>query len=320
MGLKLHKLFILAMAMMSVLASCSDNNDEPSAENQDESGPVEAFDDLRWFEDNLVYSDSEGNIVEYIYGRKLDPASPRTIFVGVDSENEASQIFKGWLSPGSESRITELSDGSMRYFPEDKNGESQGEIDYNVNKPGDDDAIAVVTFSENTKVRYINEIRFIYNDLWPENASVINPYSVGDIVDFDTDANYSRHPWNGWQKGVCVREATNNQNGLIVYISANTFGDWEVHNHEYPELASPAVAKEVSKCLRGNWKFFVNAFKDAGCDLSETNYYWINDRRIMPFARYAIRLKDSNIDWFDMVFRRPYKPIIMVRTFGVIIV
>ncbi len=312
---KLLSLGLSSLILCAMMWACSDDKNEPSdSPAGDESGDVTAFDELKWFEDNLVLTDEGGNVLEYIYGRVLDPAAPQTLFVGVDSEDEAAEIFKGWLAPDSESRLTESSDGSMVYSPKDTDGKAQGEIRYNVNGKGED-AISIVSFSTDAKLKHINEIRFIHNDLWPDNEEVINPYSVGEIVDFDTDYNYSNHKWDGWQKAVCVREASKNQSGYLVYISNSRYG---IKNYDCPELPSPAVAKEVSGIMKKNWNFFVKAYKEAGYTLSDTEYYWINKRRVFPVAGYGIRLKDSDIDYFDGVFHDPKKPVIMVRTFGTV--
>lgn len=306
---------MLAFAFLpaaNILLGCNDDNDKPEEPTMEEFGRVEYYDDLDWFGDNFVITDQSGNLVEYIYGQILDPALPTTLFVGVDTEEEASNIFCEWLAPDTDRNLSKAQDGSMTYVAEDLEGKKQGEIHYNV-KPVGNESIATVTFSDGAVIPYVSEIRFISNDLWPNNEEIINPYSLGEVIEFDSDHEYSNHKWDGWQKAVCIREATKNQSGYILYITIKNYG---LKNHDYPELPSPTLAREVSKILRKNWNTFKATFKEAGVTLSDTEYYWINDRKKIPYSQYGICLKNSDIDWFDCIFRDPKKPAIMVRTFG----
>jgi len=311
---KIVTAILMVILTMPLMTSCTDDNEEPAPNpGVAESGTVTSFNDLQWFVDNFVVLDSEGNLKEYIFGRVLDEAAPQTLYIGVDSESEAAVIFRSCIAPETESQISISQDGSMTYLATDEEGNKQGEIYY---KPcgSDEGTISIVTFSNDANMRYIKEIRFISNSLWPENNEIINPYSVGDIYEFTV--NEKKSPWKGLHKAVCVKEATKDKPGYLVYFSdVKSFGDW--NDSFYPWLPSPTIAQEISDIIRSNWDYYDGLFKSAGMTLNKNEFYWIGlfEKKFLHNRRHGIRLKDSEIDWFDLTTRKPKKPIMMVHTF-----
>lgn len=284
------------------LTACGDDN-EP---NTPMYGKVVGFNGLKWFGDNLVLTDNSGNLVEYINGRPIDPANPQTLFIGVDSEKEAASIFQSWLAPETKSQLTVSSDGSMTYVAKDEGGKKLGEIYYKVREKGEE-LLSVVRFSADVSIPYVDEVCFILNDLWPDNDEVVSQYKVGDIVE-------SNQAWYGMKRGVCIREAEKDRSGLILYLSKN---EYQLGHHDYPELPSLALAKEVANILQSDWISFASAFHEAGSMLSQTDHYWLNHTvDILPvYLRAGILLNSGTIHWFDCVSTPTKQLVMVVRTF-----
>lgn len=298
--------FLLMMPTVSLTSCSDDDGPEIPAEGTDDK-----FDGLKWFEGSLVTHDPDGRLVR-LYGCVLDEASPRSITIGVDSREEAVDLFKSWVAPGDEDRLTTLSDGTVEYRPTSELGLPQGLI--RMEMPAGEEYIARVSFSEGALIDEVSDITFISNDSWPDNGATLNvfsPYTIGDKVRFDTDKGFT-HGRDGEQWGMCIREATRSQVGLIVYIS-NTTPILRNTDDVSDLMPDKKQATMISDVLRANWKAFEESYKALGYPLTD-DHYWVRDRKSF-YGRYAVSLKTGDIDWYDTVSRKPHHHYLLYMTF-----
>lgn len=286
----------IAVIMFSFSTSCTKEEDKGP-----EQGDVTSFNQVKFFQNNIVQIDSLGNIVQRVNGTQLDPVNDTELYIGVENIEEAIEIFKSWFSPDTEIKAAVPSTADMKVELKDLNGKTQETVYFKaVDKTP---TLAEVSFEKGSVIKYVSKLIFIKESAWPNNAQ--SPYYVGD---FETHDTYE----DGKQKWVCIKKAEPGQNGLMMYISSRSVS----YGTKYiTEFASPSLAKQASSILRKNWNSYVTYFQKAGRTL-DGSYYWINDTHFPGI--YAIRLSDGDIDWFDIVFRDPYKHYIQIRTFGIV--
>lgn len=145
------------------------DTEEPGDDSADE-GP----DGLAAFMSHLVVRDSLGRATGFCYGRALDEADPSVLSIGVKSLNEADEIFRSFIADTL--HVVSLGTGNIVYSPTDPQGRKQGEIYLT---PGGDGTIARITFSPDITSDELSEVRFIDEQLWPENAA--SQFTVGQI-------------------------------------------------------------------------------------------------------------------------------------------
>ncbi len=293
---------------MAAFSSCSSDDDD--VEQIPESGDVVSFNQVKYLQNNIVETDSLGNMVQRVYGTPLNPSDTTELYVGVESIDEASELFKNWLSSDTEVKASTPSATDMQASLKDENGDVKETVYFKAVE-GDDEIIAEVTFASKNVFKHFSKLLFIKRAAWPSNSNgTFSPYYVGDMEWHDT---YD----DGSQRWVCIRAAKQGQAGLLMYISSHHgyYGIMKASN-----FATPSLAKEASNVIKGNWNMYVTLFREAGRTLESGSYYWINDWKYMvgSGAIYAIRLSDGDIDWFDIVWRQPDKHFIQIRTFGLV--
>lgn len=297
-------LWTAGLCMMSLFAACDeDQENQPGGSDYVESMRVTNFDQKKFLQDNLVETDSAGQFVQRVNGVPLDPADTTVLYVGVKDVAEAKAIFKSWLAPDA-SPIENGDVVTVDLLDENKN--EQGQATFSPKTETEPEPLlAEVSFTPSTEMQFISFVKFVPESSWPNNGE--SAYFVGDKVDLET---YDE----GLQKWVCIRPYKQGQNGILVYLSHGT-GCWGANYIK--NFASVASAKEVAAITSGQWDSFVSIFSDAGMTL-ENAYYWINDWKYYVFGGgiYSINLKTQHIDWFEIVWKNPYKRYLQTRYFG----
>ena len=128
----LPSLLMLACAAGLMLAACTSNDDNPTADisttpiddteepgDYTGDGTFVAPDGLAWFMGHLVQTDSEGLLVGYVYGKPLDEADPTVLSVGVASAEEAEDIFRSFVADTL--HVVSVAPGTVTYSPTEAN-------------------------------------------------------------------------------------------------------------------------------------------------------------------------------------------------------
>lgn len=302
---KYYLLFAYTLIVMGFAACSKDNDEVEPPVDYVETKPVSKFDQLKFFQNNLVEIDSDGNFVQRICGVPLDPADETVISIGVESISEAKEIFKGWLSP--DAKIAE-NEGMITFLPVDEEGKAQGKITFSASS-GDDIKLAEVSFSSETKIKLVTKVVFIKSSAWPNNG--VSAYSLGDKTVLPT-IDEGMQPW------VCIREAGQGTYGILLRISNNA-GSGYVAARWNKDFISVAAAKDVSKILLSNWGVYKAYIKDASMLLNDDNeFFWTNEswKNFWVQGAYAICLQTGYIHDFQDTFYNPQKRHLQAMYFG----
>ncbi len=300
----------LFVGMVSV-SSCSDDDNKGGNNEGQESGDVTSYNQLKYFQDNIVEIGADGNLVQRVNGAVLDKSELQKLYVGVTDLATADSIFKSWLSPDTKVSPLSGSTTDLQASLKDSTGVVKNTVYFKkVEEPSK--AVAEITFANEDDAfnsQYCTKVVFYKSNAWPENAGV-SPFYEGDIANKPTAKE-------GYQKWVCIRPASQGTSGLLVYISSKR-SNWG--KLKCLDFASPSLAKTAATVIKANWTNFEVKFKAAGRTLEKNTYYWINDWKYFGFGGgiYAIRLSDGDIDWFDIVYRNPSKPYLQVESFGLV--
>ena len=311
------KFYVFLMALfvgMVSVSSCSDDDDD-KGENNDgqESGDVTSYDQLKYFQDNIVELDSLGNLVQRVNGAVLDKSEPQELYVGVANLTAADSIFKSWLSP--DTQVSPLSGSATDWQAslKDSAGVVKNTIYFKkVEEPSK--TVAEITFANEDDAfnsQYCTKVVFYKSNAWPENDEA-SPYCEGDVAEKPT-----AHEGN--QKWVCIRSASQGTSGLMVYVSS-------VHSRwgwfDIGDFASPSLAKTAVNIFKSNWSYYEALFKKAGRTLEKDSYHWLDKKIyfVVGGGVYAIRLRDGDIDWFDNSkwTSKHKKPYLQVESFGLV--
>lgn len=310
-------LMSMAVGMASFSACSSDDDDKNSSEEVTETtGTVSSFNQVEFLQNNIVEIDSLGNIIQRVNGAMLNSSDTTELFIGVESVEEAAAIFKSWLSPDAEVNVMTPSLTDLQIALKDDNGNVKVSVYFKTIEDAGED-LAEVTFSSDNVMKYVSRIVFKKKTAWPENATTISPYELGDVVLHETAVRRLDSMNEGEQYMVCIREAEMGQSGLLLYISGLSYKDDTVENMYQASLSN---AKTASSILQKDFNFFVEAFKKCNRTLDKDAYYWIDKYWyfVFYFKKYAIRLSDGHIDWFSTAYKKYEKNDIQVYNFGII--
>lgn len=308
---------LMVAVLLSVTACSNDDEDQPYEPEEGDEVVVDKFDELEWFVGNLIGTDTEGNRNVLLWGQVLDEASPRDLSIFVESWDEAESIFCQWLAPGSENHLEKKDNDVLVYSPTSEENEPQGTI--TLTRSASNGRYAELTFSADAEPDAIRTIRFIDRAQSPHNGrQCFSPMAVGEIVDFNTEeGTFSGVKWEGVQKAVVIREATENRKGLILYVS-----DTKVFRNglgaSSHQLLPKSMANEVSEIFKKNWSNFQKYYSTAGHKLSDTDKYWLQDTKFYVFVgyRYALNLKTGEVTRHKATAEaKPKRPYLMYKTF-----
>lgn len=302
--IKSYAIMTVVALCATAITSCSPDEDITPEETQS-NGEVIVYNQVKYFQNNIVEIDSLGNFERRVNGAPLNSVDTTELYIGVADLAAAVEMFQDWLSPDTEVNLSVPSNVDMEAGLKDENGQLQETVYFKaVNEAP---TLAEVTFAKGTVMKHVSKIIFIKESAWPENDE--SPWLVGDFETYDTFKE-GKHWW------LCIREAKTGVSGMMMYISYNAWLGTRLFA-EGDDWASPGLAKEASKILRGNWDSYVSFFKEADRTL-DSSFYWIDDYTyaVWVYNQYAIKLSSGEIDWFDCLYHNPRKHFIQLRTFG----
>ncbi len=322
--MKNFKFYAMLMSMavgMASFTACSDDDDEKGKETESsqEGGVVTTFDQVDFFQNNIVRVDSLGNMVERINGVKLNTADTTELYIGAESVEAASEIAKSWLSPDAVVNTVAPSLVNWKSELKDENSNVKTTLLFTAIENSEEDKLAEVTFDSNV-MKHFSRIIFIKSAAWPQNATV-SPYEVGETAEFDTEEGYKTGDVRsmGMAKWVCIRKATMGQGGMLLYISSEPYQNQLASSPD--RIASPSTAKTASDILKGNWDFYVNLFKECDRELVSGDLYYVAKFTWwgVILKSYVINLSTGQIDWKETMWKSQKFREIQVKTFGLIV-
>jgi hypothetical protein len=277
---------LLALLMLATVAptftACSDDDDDKNNSEQTESQKLQ-YDDLDIFQRAICNIDSAGQLVRYEIGQALHDAEPQHLYIGVDDIEEAAKMFRTWIAPD-----VKLPAGNADLTAEltDTLGHAQGTIYF---RAGSGQTVAEVTYSPETKLKYIDKITFLLNSAWPYNSGE-KVWHLGDIRSFRITGNCGEGLADNDKSlnFVLIQEGGNGLYAVWAAITNNKYTNssgkqkWGAENSfdkvfysDYCPIRSSA--DYITIMLKENWNYFVERFNQAGCGpLDASASYWIN--------------------------------------------
>ena len=299
---------LMALTGAAGFTACSDSDDDNNGSSDNPDGQkMVAFDDLSYFQNSIVIVDSLGNFMQRSCGEPLYENDTTHVYIGVESLEEAREIFDYWLAPDVEVRTQTPSTSNVTATLTDKEGNTQGEVYFKASTGGA--SIAEVTTT--APVRHFSQISFIPNSAWPHNVQP-GIYVKGEII--TTNVAYEVKDNVVVMKSmnmVCVRSQANGIKAMLVGISNETLrtyyysGRRKIWNHDNfrTNLATESMAREASQIMKKSWNFFVNRFQEAGeGPLDAKEEYWLNDYEWHTSygSMSAINLSTSETNIYDV--------------------
>ncbi len=272
---------MLMAAALTTFTACSGSNDDDN-----KSGTTYMYDDLDYFQKALCTIDDAGNLVSYNTGTILYKDEPQHLYIGVDNIEEAAKIFRCWIAPDVELGTITPTVSDLTAQLTDTLGHAQGTIYF---RAGSGQTVAEVTYSPETKLKYIDKITFLLNSAWPYNSGELK-WHLGDIRSFRITGNCSEGLADNDKSlnFVLIQEGGNGLYAVWAAITNNKYTNssgkqkWGVENSFDKVFYSDycptrSSADYITIMLRENWNFFVEKFKQAGCGpLDASASYWIN--------------------------------------------
>lgn len=284
--LKAATAILFAVALAACFTACSDDNDIVNNKNaeQKESHPIDilSYDDLAAFQNTIVETDAQGQVIEYIYGEPIDSKDPEHLYIGVDNIKEAKEMFDLWFP--NDVVMSPSSNGGMAIYLTDRTGEAQGTIFFN---PGtEENHVAEVTASPTTQLKGFRQITFLNNKAWPMRFQAGQKYYKFDIVK-NIKMSGIQDCLNSKDKSlnfVCIQGSSNGVKPIFCAISNVKYKNpltnkylGIMRNSKYcPGEVSSPTAFNIQKILHADWNAFVDTFNEAGCGplILGTNYWY----------------------------------------------
>lgn len=301
---------LMALTGAAGFTACSDSDDDNNGSSDNPDGQkMVAFDDLSYFQNSIVIVDSLGNFMQRNYGEPLYDNDTTNVYIGVETLEEAREIFGYWLAPDVKVNAQTPSTTDVTATLTDKDGNVQGEVYFKAVNDGT--TIAEVTTTG--PLRHFSKVIFIPNSAWPHNVQQ-GKYVKGEIV--TTEVAYEVKDDQVVMKNmnmVCVRSQSNGVKAMLVGISNETLRTWyyaysgrrEIWNHDNfrTNLATESIAREASQIMKKSWNFFVQRFEEAGeGPLKTYEEYWLNDYdwHTSYASMSAINLSTSETNIYDV--------------------
>ena len=297
-------LWIAFLICFSFSACSKDEQSSSEGETAESYVPNE----LSTLQENLVKVDSTGRFVERVLGEPLDAADTTEVSVGVDSYDEALNMFSGLFAD-----TTVISNnGTLATFSVEK-GKAE------LKKESDGKGVLATASFDVPGLKYVSKINFLQNSAWPENASgksfhklgVIYQYTgwtsgkgVGADDDFDKDEKFNY---------VCIREYSNGTPALLVAITPKSYYFHVRYNTYSGRIPGKERAKNIAKILQSNWETYKKYFNAAYPGvLTDDTKCWIDKTKDYGFAAYRwdIKLKTGDTDKLDVHWSEPKRKVL----------
>ena len=334
-------LMVAASAMLAAmtLTGCS-VDDNPVVETQPtvetiEGIDIEAYDGLAELQEALVATDSLGNFVSRNVGKPLDEADTTVVSIGVKTVEEARQMFETWLSEDTE--VQEWAPNTLTATLTDEEGQKQGEVYFTPSgTPGE---LASVTFSDDLDIRHVSEVKFIPEQLWPNNAAAKSPYKLLEVVKqselvprewlsvyFDYHNEYYNELETMTVPKICIREATPSVKGILVWVGKECFAHYFDDKDYIHQWATLSQAKEVANILNkkkddSQWMTYSGGEHTlkgtGGYPLVLENEYWYNGRTmyLVTYGCKTFKLKNKKTKYYDTTFWGTYDLVGMIKDY-----
>ena len=299
---------LMALTGAAGFTACSDSDDDNNGSSDNPDGQkMVAFDDLSYFQNSIVIVDSLGNFMQRNCGEPLYKNDTTHVYIGVESLEEAREIFDYWLAPDVEVRTQTPSTSNVTATLTDKEGNTQGEVYFKASTGG----VSIAEVTTTAPVRHFSQISFIPNSAWPHNVQP-GIYVKGEII--TTNVAYEVKDNAVVMKSmnmVCVRSQANGIQAMLVGISNERLRTyyysgrrkiWD-HDNFRTHLANPATALQASQIMQKSWNFFVNRFQEAGeGPLDAQEEYWLNSYvwNISYANMFAMNLSNGESSNYDV--------------------
>lgn len=284
MNTKKSILWLLGLMLCAtpVLTACSDDDDDNKKENPSQEETAK-YDDLAFFQNAICRIDSLGNLARYNIGEALYESEPEHLYIGVDDIEEAAKWFSYWIAPDVELGNITPTTTDLTVQLTDTLGRAQGTIYF---KAGSGQAVAEVTYSPETQLKYIDRITFLQNSAWPFNSSG-NQWHKGDIKTMYVtgEAGKGLDDEDNLLNWVLIREGGNGVKPMWCAITNNSY---KIHKEDFwttdferiirsSYCPSLGTANTISDILCSDWGYFMSKFNEAGEGKLEWGAsYWID--------------------------------------------
>lgn len=299
---KMKKVSYLLFLISFLGFNCISCSDDDTIHEEEPVGEVVSVDELEVLQNSLAKVDEKGNLVERVLGVSLDAADPDEVSVGVDSYDEAVEIFSKLFA---DTTIVS-NNGTVATFAVK---EGKAEL---IATSDTDGQVAYAKFDV-PGLKHVSQVNFILNSAWPDNAGGKGYHKFGMVYEAKGWSDYGVTSNNDYIdpekmfKYLCIREYNNGKPALLFAICTDKFA---LHPRSFnygagSNIPSEKKAKEIASILQKDWDTYKKRMKDAyGMDVlgeGDDFTYWINRYWDHGFwvNQYYIRLNDSFVDWND---------------------
>lgn len=305
---------LMALTGAAGFTACSDSDDDKNNGSSGGSDSKEVlFNDLLWFQNCIVRVDSLGQFVSRNYGEPLYDNDTTNVYIGVETLEEARQLFDTWIAPDAKVTATPSST-DVTVTLTDKDGKSQGEVYFKAVDGGA--TIAEVTTT--AAVRHFRKVSFIPNSAWPTNVQE-GKFIKGVVYKMDVRVSIMHSGIHEDVKikyetmnMVCIRSQGNGVPPMLVAIGKEKESNGDAlkfENLEYTDMISESDAITASQILQNDWDLFAGVFDEAGNGpLLRNEWYWIGKLEdiFVDQSVYAVKLSatgdQTKIDDFDRMW------------------
>lgn len=303
--------FLFASALLALfsagITACSDN--EPDGGKGGDTAYDEPVDELQYLQSSIVRVDDNGEIVERLLGEPLDAAAPDELTVGVDSFDEARELFRSLFAD-----TTKVSDdGTMAEFSIKKGTATL------MQSNGNDGRVATAVFDV-PGLQHVSKLHFILHSAWPENAGGKGFHKLGVLYEYKawtgnpTPAATDRFDPNAMYQFMCIREYKDGVPALLMGISPNDYYIYWRYSSEYSgNIPGKKRAQDMSAIVRANWDFFEKSYNAGGNSRLHKGWqYWIDSGKDYGFAVYrdAIDLSTGKVERYDVHWKEPKRAVL----------
>ena len=296
-------LAFFALCLAIAFAACSSDDDNNNGGEEPTPTPTEeiTYNDLAYFQNAIIEVDSLGNFMGRVCGKVLYENEPHHLYIGVESLDEAKQMFLSWLAPDVEMGTTATSIAAPLT---DEEGKAQGTVYFTGGSQSGN--IAEVTASADTQLLYFEQVTFLKNSAWPVNASA-KIYHLGDVITYaPSSLQEYLNSEDKTLKWICIRESGNGVTPMFATITNREYAASDYKVNPFSRIKSSSYcpaegkAKGIAKILGGDWSYWSQIFKAQGIPLEKDTYYWIDKTSgaMMFTFHHAIEFSKGELDSF----------------------